>query len=167
MRDLSFHSSILLSLGRSGQDQEETDFGVLPQVCLVNKQCLLLFYFFIGGGYDSVSMSISDLTSVCPSVVSEGRLLLFATVSPHCWMRCPHIRDNHFVMGTPSETRSDLQSDDRLCPDSKVKHAEENTCRMFWMILCDAESLPNIWTCRIYLLNELKKLFFLDWNMVI
>lgn len=41
-RDLSFHSSILLSLGRSGQDQEETDFGVLPQVCLVNKQCLLL-----------------------------------------------------------------------------------------------------------------------------
>ncbi|XP_050989917.1 uncharacterized protein si:ch73-242m19.1 [Labeo rohita] len=52
----------------------------------------------------------------------------------------PHIRDNHFVMGKPSETRSDLQSDDRLCPDPRTFQPRPRS-----LLSADGKRLVNLW----------------------
>ncbi|KTG43480.1 hypothetical protein cypCar_00011985 [Cyprinus carpio] len=52
----------------------------------------------------------------------------------------PHIRDNYFVMGTPNESRSDLQSDDRLCPDPRTFQPRPR--RLF---SADGKRLVNLW----------------------
>ncbi|XP_043119422.1 uncharacterized protein si:ch73-242m19.1 isoform X2 [Puntigrus tetrazona] len=52
----------------------------------------------------------------------------------------PHIRDNHFVMGTPDETRSDLQSDDRLCPDPRTFEPRPRR-----LLSADGKRLVNLW----------------------
>ncbi|XP_058604874.1 uncharacterized protein si:ch73-242m19.1 isoform X3 [Onychostoma macrolepis] len=52
----------------------------------------------------------------------------------------PHIRDNHFVMGRPSETRSDLQSDDRLCPDPRTFQPRPRR-----LLSADGKRLVNLW----------------------
>ncbi|KAL1257483.1 hypothetical protein QQF64_010727 [Cirrhinus molitorella] len=52
----------------------------------------------------------------------------------------PHIRDTHFVMGTPIETRSDLQSDDKLCSDPRTFQPRP---RRF--LSADGKRLVNLW----------------------
>ncbi|XP_051725343.1 uncharacterized protein si:ch73-242m19.1 isoform X1 [Ctenopharyngodon idella] len=52
----------------------------------------------------------------------------------------PHIRDNHFVMGTPNETRSDLQSEDRLCPDPRTFQPRPRR-----LLSADGKTLVNLW----------------------
>ncbi|KAK7142769.1 hypothetical protein R3I94_012197 [Phoxinus phoxinus] len=52
----------------------------------------------------------------------------------------PHIRDNHFVMGTLNETRSDLQSEDRLCPDPRTFQPRPRR-----LLSADGKTLVNLW----------------------
>ncbi|XP_067312201.1 uncharacterized protein si:ch73-242m19.1 [Pseudorasbora parva] len=52
----------------------------------------------------------------------------------------PHIRDNHFVMGTPNETRSDLQSEDGLCPDPRTFQPRPRR-----LLSADGKTLVNLW----------------------
>ncbi|XP_016401411.1 uncharacterized protein si:ch73-242m19.1 [Sinocyclocheilus rhinocerous] len=52
----------------------------------------------------------------------------------------PHIRDNYFVMGKPNESRSDLQSDDRLCPDPRTYQPRPRR-----LLSADGKRLVNLW----------------------
>ncbi|XP_052476177.1 uncharacterized protein si:ch73-242m19.1 [Carassius gibelio] len=52
----------------------------------------------------------------------------------------PHIRHNYFVMGTPDESRSELQSDDRLCPDPRTFQPRPRR-----LLSADGKRLVNLW----------------------
>ncbi len=83
-------------------------------MCLVNKQCLLLKKKIIGGGNDSVSVYFRFNKRMSQCCV-RGQVVALCHSLSSLLDEVPHIRDNHFVMGTAGETRSD----DTLCPDPR------------------------------------------------
>ncbi|XP_051501950.1 coiled-coil domain-containing protein 162-like [Myxocyprinus asiaticus] len=52
----------------------------------------------------------------------------------------PNIRENHFVTGPPNETRSDLQSEENMCPDPRTFQPRPKR-----LLSADGKSLVNLW----------------------